>query len=98
MKRPDGYREPTDAEMQCLPEGALRLFANGIWRPSAFVGDSASGFAKKRYAVPITEQEEENSEIARAIEAIKKAKANGWKVTVDISDTWLEIIAWPKGE
>lgn len=54
--RPPTHREPTDAEMQCLPEGTLFLNQDKIWRKSQCAGMMAA-FFKKDYAVPITQEE-----------------------------------------
>lgn len=53
---PLGYREPTDEEMNCLPEGALYWDeSTTTWKPS--INISLSGYAILNYAVPITKAE-----------------------------------------
>lgn len=53
-QRPEGYREPTDEEMEKLPQGTLYMEL-GCWVASARVGEPESHLLKKFYAVPITE-------------------------------------------
>lgn len=55
MKRPNGYREPTDEEMRCLPEGTLTYYhKEKAWRPSHFIGKDIGPFRLSDYAVPAT--------------------------------------------
>lgn len=55
-KRPEGYREPTDEEIRCLPEGTLYWNNNGKdWVLSCYVGESVKFNPSKNYATPITE-------------------------------------------
>lgn len=53
--RPPTHREPTDEEMQRLPEGTLVLM-NGVWKPTHLA--DAPIYKYHVYAVPITKQEE----------------------------------------
>lgn len=54
MKRPNGYREPTDEEMQCLPEGSLTCYRSDTWRLSQSIGKDVSTACKHLYAIPAT--------------------------------------------
>lgn len=91
--RPPTHREPTDEEMQCLPEGALRYrsFVQR-WEPSDLTKTDIRGLDKAKYAVPITKQEED-PEAAKAIEIIKQAQAKGWKIRSFTGPTFMEIYA-----
>lgn len=51
--RPPGYREPTEAEMQCLPEGALYWHESlEEWSPSGLIGNIAC--SRSTYVIPET--------------------------------------------
>lgn len=58
--RPPTHREPTDEEMQCLPEGTLEICQFSFeWVNSDAVGKSVFEYAhKSNYAVPVTKQQE----------------------------------------
>lgn len=52
--RPPGYREPTEAEMQCLPDGYLYFsYQTGKWWDGDSPGRKAR-FPANQYAVPDT--------------------------------------------
>lgn len=49
--RPPTHREPTDEEMQCLPEGSFTFFGSG-WELSSLTGTEIDLILKPLYAVP----------------------------------------------
>jgi len=70
--RPPTHREPTDEEMQCLPEGTLVCPLGNEWGPSDNIGESAD-WPKRQYSVPITEQDAPTLHEPITREALNKA-------------------------
>lgn len=69
--RPPTHREPTDEEMQCLPEGTLFWADLPLrWIPSIQLGESQLKRKKHLYAIPITGQEVKQDKCIRCFKGI----------------------------